>query len=87
MTAIEFSNALGKITDKYILEAINYTKASAITEKSVKKFPVQRIKRLVLVAAIITALLLLSAMAYAVIHHFFPLRLRIRSCIALLGKT
>ena len=65
MTAIEFSNALGKINDKYIIEAINY-----VEENSTRKHPVQKIKRIVLIAAIVTAVMLLSAMAYAIIHYF-----------------
>lgn len=65
MTAIEFSNALGKINDKYIIEAINY-----VGENGIRKHPVQKIKRIVLIAAIVTAVMLLSAMAYAIIHYF-----------------
>ena len=65
MTAIEFSNALGKVNDKYIIEAINY-----VEENSTRKHPVQKIKRIVLIAAIVTAVMLLSAMAYAIIHYF-----------------
>ena len=65
MTAIEFSNALGKINDKYIVEAINY-----VEENGIRKHPVPKIKRIVLIAAIVTAVMLLSAMAYAIIHYF-----------------
>lgn len=65
MTAIEFPNALGKVNDKYIIEAINY-----VEENGTRKHPVQKIKRIVLIAAIVTAVMLLSAMAYAIIHYF-----------------
>lgn len=63
MNAKKFSIALGEVNEKYVTEAIEYSGTTKLATRT--HFP-----KALMIAAIITALLLLSAAAYAVIRYY-----------------
>ena len=63
MNAKKFSLALGKVNEKYVTEAIEYSGTTKLATRT-------HFRKALIIAAIITALLLLSAAAYAVIRYY-----------------
>ena len=62
MNAKKFSLALGEVNEKYVTEAIEYSGTTKLATRT-------HFRKALIIAAIITALLLLSAAAYAVIRY------------------
>lgn len=63
MNAKKFSLALGEVNEKYVTEAIEYSGTTKLATRT-------HFRKALIIAAIITALLLLSAVAYAVIRYY-----------------
>ena len=63
MNAKKFSLALGEVNEKYVTEAIEYSGATKLATRT-------HFRKALIIAAIITALLFLSAAAYAVIRYY-----------------